>query len=62
MVADVVAPPFKEIFAYLAIHNRHFTPFSQGIVHTRDLIYYVSVIVFFLECAVRSLEARRWRG
>jgi len=62
MVADVVAPPFKEIFGYLAIHNKHFTPFSQGIIHTRDLIYYGSVVLFFLECSVRALEARRWRG
>jgi ABC-2 type transport system permease protein len=62
MVADIVEPPFKDIFSYLAIHNKHFTPFSQGIVHTRDIIYYVSVVVFFLECSVRALEARRWRG
>lgn len=62
MVADIVAPPFKELFGFLAIHNKHFTPFSQGIVHTRDVIYYLSVIVFFLECSVRAIEARRWRG
>lgn len=61
-VSDVVAPPFKELFSYLAIHNKHFSPFSQGIVHSRDVIYYVSVVVFFLECSVRALEARRWRG
>jgi ABC-2 type transport system permease protein len=62
MVSDVVSPPFKELFGYLAIHNKHFTPFSQGIVHSRDVIYYLSVMFFFLECAVRALEARRWRG
>ena len=62
MVADVVSPPLKELFGYLAIHNRHFVPFSQGIVHTRDVIYYGSVVVFFLECSVRALEARRWQG
>jgi ABC-2 type transport system permease protein len=62
MVADIVEPPFKELFGYLAIHNRHFTPFSKGIFHTRDLIYYLSVMFFFLECSVRALEARRWRG
>ncbi len=62
MVADVVSPPFKELFGYLAIHNRHFMPFSQGIVHTRDVVYYGSVIFFFLECSVRALEARRWQG
>jgi ABC-2 type transport system permease protein len=62
MVSDIVAPPFKELFSYLAIHNKHFSPFSQGIVHTRDVFYYLSVIVFFLECSVRALEARRWKG
>jgi len=62
MVADVVEAPFKELFGFVALHNRHFTPFSEGIVHTRDIIYYASVIFFFLECSVRALEARRWRG
>ncbi len=62
MLADIASPPFKEILSYLAIHNQHFTPFSQGIVHTKDIIYYLSVIFFFLECSVRALEARRWRG
>lgn len=62
MVADIVEPPFKDLFGYLAIHNRHFTPFSEGIVHTRDIVYYLSVVFFFLECSVRALEARRWRG
>lgn len=62
MVSEVVEPPFKDVLSYLAIHNKHFTPFAQGIVNTRDVIYYVSVIVFFLECSVRALEARRWRG
>ena len=62
MVADIAEPPFKDLFHYLSIHNRHFTPFSQGMVHTKDVIFYLSVIVFFLECSVRALEARRWRG
>lgn len=62
MVSDIVGPPFKELFGYLALHNKHFSPFSQGIVHTRDVIYYLSVVFFFLECSVRALEARRWRG
>ena len=62
MVADIVAPPFKEIFAYLAIHSNHFTSFSKGIFHLKVLVYYVSVSIFFLECSVRALEARRWRG
>jgi ABC-2 type transport system permease protein len=62
MVADIVEPPFKELFGWMSIHNKHFTPFSRGIVRISDVVYYLSVIVFFLECSVRALEARRWRG
>ena len=62
MVADVVNAPFNKLFHYLALHNRHFNPFARGIVNSRDIVYYLSVIVFFLECSVRSLQARRWQG
>jgi ABC-2 type transport system permease protein len=62
MVADIAEPPFKELLSYISIHNKHFTPFSKGIVHIQDVVYYLSVTVFFLECSVRALEARRWRG
>jgi ABC-2 type transport system permease protein len=62
MLSNVVDSPFKELFSYLALHNLHFTSFAQGIVHTRDIIYYLTVMFFFLECSVRALETRRWRG
>lgn len=62
MVSEIVEPPFKDVFSYLAIHNKHFLPFSEGIVHIKDVVYYLSMIVFFLECSVQALEARRWRG
>ena len=62
IVSEVVSPPFKDLFTYLALHNMHFDPFRDGIIHTRDLIYYVSVIFFFLECSVRALQSRRWQG
>jgi ABC-2 type transport system permease protein len=62
MAADIVSPPFKDVFSYVAIHNRHFGPFGRGVVHTEHLVYYASVMVFFLEASVRVLETRRWRG
>ena len=62
MAADIVDAPFRELFSWLSIHNKHFSPFSKGIVHTMDVIYYLSIIGFFLECSVRALETRRWRG
>jgi ABC-2 type transport system permease protein len=62
IVADISSPPFKEIFSHLALHNRHFNSFAKGIVKLSDLVYYLSVIVFFLECSVRVMESRRWQG
>ena len=54
--------PFKEILAYGSIHNERFRPFSMGILHSRDVIFYLSLTVFFMECAVRATEQRRVRG
>lgn len=62
LVAEIVGEPFKSLFGYLAIHSKHFTPFSKGLVNIHDIVYYVSVTVFFLECSVRALEARRLKG
>lgn len=39
----------------------HFENLARGVIDTRDLVYYGTVIVLFLFLAVRSLEARKWR-
>lgn len=40
---------------------RHLLDFSQGIVDTRPLVFYVSAIAWLLFAAVKSLEARHWK-
>lgn len=62
LLSSVVDEPFRELFSYLAIHNNHFTPFSRGIVNLKDVVFYLSCTFFFLECSIRSLEARRLQG
>jgi ABC-2 type transport system permease protein len=57
-----VDEPFREIFSYISIHNERFRPFSNGVLHTRDVIFYGSLIFFFLECSIKSLETRRLQG
>jgi ABC-2 type transport system permease protein len=57
-----VDEPFREIFSYMSIHNQRFSPFMNGILHTRDVVYYASLIFFFLECSIKSLETRRLQG
>jgi len=61
LLANVTQPPMSGIFGYLALHNKHFQPFMQGVVNTKDLVYYISVTYVFLLMATRVIEARRWR-
>ena len=61
LLGRVADAPLDDIFANLALHNLHFSPFKAGKVHLRDIVYYLSVTGFFLFAATRMLEARRWR-
>jgi ABC-2 type transport system permease protein len=61
LVAAITDRPLNEVFLALAIFQRHQTPFQVGVVHLRDVVYYLAVIYFSLFAATRVLEARRWR-
>ncbi|HEX7926822.1 MAG TPA: ABC transporter permease subunit [bacterium] len=61
LLGQVTTEPLKSLFAYVALHNLHFVPFSRGIVAARDVVFYASMITLLLEAAVRSLESWRWR-
>ncbi len=60
-VARVSERPLNDILSALALHGVHFQPFQQGIVHTRDVVYYLAITYIALFSATRVLEARRWR-
>ncbi|MEI6833279.1 MAG: ABC transporter permease subunit [bacterium] len=62
MLAKVVDQPLKDIFAWLAIHNDHFTPFGSGVVNLKDLVFYFGMIIFFLESSTMALTGRRCQG
>jgi ABC-2 type transport system permease protein len=38
----------------------HYESISRGVIDTRDMVYFLSLIVFFLSAAVLSLSRRRW--
>jgi len=61
MLARVTERPFNEFFISIALFHRHFTPFGRGVIHLRDIVYYLGLIYFSLFAATRVLEARRWR-
>jgi ABC-2 type transport system permease protein len=50
-----------QVLNYLSIVS-HMESFSRGVIDTKDLIYYVSMIFFGLFLTSRSLESLRWRA
>jgi ABC-2 type transport system permease protein len=40
---------------------RHFEGFGKGLIDSRGIIYFLSLIVFVLFLAVRAVESRKWR-
>ncbi|MBI4328778.1 MAG: ABC transporter permease subunit [Chloroflexi bacterium] len=51
---------WKTAVDYLAISG-HMQDLAFGILNTTDLVYFVTVIAFFLFVTIRVLETRRWR-
>ena len=47
------------LLTYLGLGN-HFESIGRGVIDTRDIIYYLSIISFFLFLNIRSLESRKW--
>lgn len=41
--------------------TRYLGDFARGIIDTRPVVMFLSLIVFFLFLSVRALESRRWR-
>lgn len=40
--------------------NAHYSSISRGVIDTRDLIYFISISVFFILLTKISLESRKW--
>ncbi|HZQ52769.1 MAG TPA: ABC transporter permease [Bryobacteraceae bacterium] len=50
-----------QVLNYLSIVS-HMDSFSRGVIDTKDLVYYVSMIFLGLFLTSRSLESIRWRA
>lgn len=59
-LSHMLEPPLAGVFAALAIHARHFQGFEVGVLHMRDVVYYLAVAYFFLLLATKAMEAKRW--
>jgi ABC-2 type transport system permease protein len=59
-LARVVDPPLSSVFSGLALHATHFYGFQIGVLHLRDVVYYLALTYFFLLLATTVMEAKRW--
>lgn len=40
--------------------NTHYTSMSRGVIDTRDVVYFISLIAFFIFLTRLSVESRKW--
>jgi len=59
--ASMSGPTTQSVLNYLSI-TEHFDDFTKGILDTKHLIYYFSVISFGLFLTARSVDTERWKG
>ena len=59
-VTQFVPPALQPVTSFLAIDG-HFDNVSRGVIDSRDVIYYLSVMGVSLLIATLSLESRKWR-
>jgi ABC-2 type transport system permease protein len=52
---------WAKVVSYLSVVT-HFEPFSKGVIDTKDVIFYLSMIFFGLFLTTRSVESLRWRA
>lgn len=52
--------PLVPILKFLGL-GAHYDSIGRGVIDSRDVIYYLSVIGFFLFLNVRSIESRKWK-
>ena len=60
-IASFTGPTTQAVLNYLSITG-HLDDFTNGVLDTRHLVYYVSFIAFGLFLTARSVDTERWRG
>ena len=50
----------RPVLSYLSVES-HFEAISRGVIDTRDIVYYLSMMVVSLVIATLSLESRKWK-
>jgi ABC-2 type transport system permease protein len=59
--AETAGPTIGPITQWLSI-TEHFDDFSKGIIDTKHVLYYLSLITVGLFLTAKSVDTERWRG
>ncbi len=59
-IVQIVPESLQPVVAFLSVDG-HFEGISRGVIDTRDVLYYLSVMAVGLVVATVSLESRRWK-
>jgi ABC-2 type transport system permease protein len=60
-VSSYETSAWAKVISYLSVVT-HFEPFSKGVLDTKDILFYLSMIFFGLFLTARSVESLRWRS
>jgi len=52
---------WAKVVSYLSVVT-HFEPFAKGVIDSKDVIFYLTMIFFGLFLTARSVESLRWRS
>jgi ABC-2 type transport system permease protein len=53
--------PMSQVVNYISIVT-HFENFSKGVLDSKDVVFYLSMIFFSLFITSRAMESLRWRS
>jgi ABC-2 type transport system permease protein len=59
--ADSAGGTLGSVLSHVSV-TEHFDSFVRGVIDTKDVIYYLNLIILSLFLTLRSLESKRWRG
>jgi ABC-2 type transport system permease protein len=59
-ITQVVPESIQPIIAFLSI-DAHFESIGRGVIDSRDVLYYLSVMAICLVVSTVSLESRKWK-
>jgi ABC-2 type transport system permease protein len=60
-VSEFGSSATEKVIGYLSV-QQHFESFSKGVIDSKDVIFYVTMITLGLFLTSRSLESVRWRA